>query len=135
MGFDDELIAAIEGDFENSDLFTPAEKAAIKWAEVLTENIEAFIAGKPLPSKFDGHANCFIETGFGKAALIDFNYDVEPLPGFFPVPGVGPLRLLQESEMNHWGKMAFRWIYWNMLLKGAEIPGIESRMSMAGKWS
>lgn len=37
MGFDDELIAAIDGDFGNSDLFTPAEKAAIKWAEVLTE--------------------------------------------------------------------------------------------------
>ena len=37
LGFDDELIAAIEGDFEASELFTPAEKAAIKWAEVLTE--------------------------------------------------------------------------------------------------
>jgi hypothetical protein len=31
------LIAAIEGDFQASDLFTPAEKAAIKWAEVVTE--------------------------------------------------------------------------------------------------
>jgi sulfide:quinone oxidoreductase len=51
------------------------------------------------------------------------------------MPGIGPLNLLGESEMNHWGKMAFRWIYWNMLLKGSEIPGIESRMSMAGKWS
>jgi sulfide:quinone oxidoreductase len=103
--------------------------------EVLEENLLRTIDGRELIDEFDGHANCFIETGFGKAALIDFNYDVEPLPGWFPVPGVGPLRLLQESEINHWGKMAFRWVYWNMLLKGAEIPGIESRMSMAGKWS
>ncbi len=103
--------------------------------EVLEENLLRAIGGRPLMDEFDGHANCFIETGFGKAVLIDFNYDVEPLPGMYPVPGVGPLNLLGESEMNHWGKMAFRWIYWNMLLKGAEIPGVESRMSMAGKWS
>jgi sulfide:quinone oxidoreductase len=103
--------------------------------EVLEENLLRAIKGRPLIDEFDGHANCFIETGFGKAVLIDFNYDVEPLPGKYPVPGVGPLSLLGESEMNHWGKMAFRWIYWNMLLKGAEIPGVESRMSMAGKWS
>ena len=103
--------------------------------EVLEENLLRAISGRPLIDEFDGHANCFIETGFGKAVLIDFNYDVEPLPGKYPVPGVGPLSLLGESEMNHWGKMAFRWIYWNMLLKGAEIPGVESRMSMAGKWS
>jgi sulfide:quinone oxidoreductase len=103
--------------------------------EVLEENLLRSIRGRPLIDEFDGHANCFIETGFGKAVLIDFNYDVEPLPGKYPVPGVGPLSLLGESEMNHWGKMAFRWIYWNMLLKGAEIPGVESRMSMAGKWS
>ncbi len=103
--------------------------------EVLEENLMRYIDDRPLCDEFDGHANCFIETGFGRAVLIDFNYDVEPLPGKFPMPGVGPLDLLRESEVNHWGKMAFRWIYWNMLLKGSEIPGIESRMSMAGKWS
>ena len=31
--------------------------------------------------KFDGHALCYIETGFSKATLIDFSYDQEPLPG------------------------------------------------------
>ena len=52
--------------------------------ELLTENIERYLAGKPLEESFDGHANCFIETGFGKALLIDFNYETEPLPGRFP---------------------------------------------------
>ncbi len=52
--------------------------------EVLVDNIGRFLAGEPLEGKYDGHANCFIETGFQKALLIDFNYDTEPLPGHFP---------------------------------------------------
>lgn len=100
--------------------------------EVLIENVHRFIAGRPLEPGCDGHSNCFIETGFGKAMLIDFNYDTEPLPGRFPLPGVGPLALLEESEANHWGKLAFKWIYWNVLLEGRELP-LEARMSMLGK--
>ena len=46
---------------------------------------ERFLAGEPLDASYDGHANCFIETGFHKALLIDFNYDTEPLAG--PLPG------------------------------------------------
>ncbi len=78
-------------------------------AEVLVENIEAFIAGKPLDTKFDGHANCFIESGNGKGFLLDFNYNLEPVPGKFPIPGIGPMSLLEESRLNHLGKMAFKW--------------------------
>ncbi len=101
-------------------------------ADVLTENIQRAIDGLPLLEEFDGHANCFIESGFGKGLLIDFNYDVEPLPGKFPLPGVGPFSLLQETKANHWGKMMFRWIYWNLLLRGSELP-IQAQMNMAGK--
>ena len=101
-------------------------------ADVLTENITRAIDGLPLLEEFDGHANCFIESGFGKGLLIDFNYDVEPLPGKFPLPGVGPFSLLQETKANHWGKMMFRWVYWNLLLRGSELP-IQAQMNMAGK--
>jgi sulfide:quinone oxidoreductase len=102
--------------------------------DVLVENILRHLEGlEPLP-KFDGHANCFIESGFEKGILIDFNYDVEPLPGKYPLPGLGPFSLLRESAANHWGKMGFRWMYWNMLLKGMELP-FESQMTMAGKWA
>lgn len=103
-------------------------------AETFIENFLLYIDGQEMLPTFDGHANCFIESGFGKGILIDFNYDVEPLPGKFPLPGIGPFSLLQESEMNHWGKMMFRWMYWNVLLKGKEMP-ITSQMTMAGKWS
>ena len=113
----------------------PASKAgsvAHFEAETLIENLERAAAGRELVSTFDGHANCFVETGGGKALLIDFNYDVEPLPGKYPLPGVGPFSLLTESKLNHQGKLAFRWIYWNGLLPGKPIP-VPARMSMAGK--
>jgi sulfide:quinone oxidoreductase len=103
-------------------------------SEVLIENILRYIDEKPLLPAFDGHANCFIETGFGKAMLIDFNYTTEPLPGRFPLPGIGPFTLLEESETNHWGKLAFKWVYWNLLLAGKDLP-LDHRMLMAGKWS
>jgi sulfide:quinone oxidoreductase len=101
--------------------------------DVFIENFMRYIDGLELIPSFDGHANCFIESGHGKGFLIDFNYDVEPLPGKFPLPGVGPFSLLQQSRINHWGKMMFRWTYWNILLKGKEMP-IPAQMTMAGKW-
>lgn len=99
---------------------------------VLEENLLRYISGRPLIDEFDGHANCFIETGFGKAILIDFNYDVEPLPGNYPLPVIGPMALLKETRRNHWGKLLFRWVYWNMLLPGRPLP-VTNRMSMVGK--
>jgi sulfide:quinone oxidoreductase len=113
----------------------PASKAgsvAHFSVEIFVENFLELIAGKPMTGSFDGHANCFIETGNHKGLLIDFNYDTEPLRGKYPLPIVGPMGLLKESWANHIGKVAFRWIYWNMLLRGRRLP-IPTLMSMAGK--
>jgi sulfide:quinone oxidoreductase len=96
--------------------------------EVLTENIARFLAGKELDASYDGHANCFVETGFHKALLLDFNYETEPLPGHF-----GPLPLLRESRMNHLGKLMFQWVYWHGLLPGRELPGLGPTMPTFGK--
>ncbi|MCK5839081.1 MAG: NAD(P)/FAD-dependent oxidoreductase [Bacteroidales bacterium] len=101
-------------------------------ADILYENLVCYIENRPFTASFDGHSNCYIETGHGKGALIDFNYDTEPLPGSFPFPGIGPFGLLKESRMNHYGKLMFRWIYWHILLKGKEMP-IDTKMTMAGK--
>lgn len=101
-------------------------------SEILVENIVRYLDGlEPLP-KYDGHSNCFVECGYDKCLLFDFNYDVEPLPGKFPVPGLGPFSLLAESKMNHYGKMMFRWAYWHLLLMGKDLP-VSPLMSMAGK--
>ncbi len=99
--------------------------------EILVENVRRFLAGEALDGSYDGHANCFIETGFSKAMLIDFNYDVEPLTGHYPGP-VG-LPLLKETHLNHLGKLMFQWLYWHSLLPGRDIPGIRSEMPRAGK--
>jgi sulfide:quinone oxidoreductase len=101
-------------------------------AYTLVENLVREIDGhEPKPS-FDGHATCFLASGFEKAILLDFNYKVEPLPGKFPFPGMGPFTLLQESMSNHWGKMMFRWVYWNLMMKGLDLP-LEPQMNLAGK--
>jgi sulfide:quinone oxidoreductase len=101
--------------------------------ETLTANIQRFLAGEELEGSYDGHVNCFIESGFHKALLIDFNYEVEPLPGRYPEPHVGPLPLLRESRLNHLGKLAFQPLYWHMLLPGRDIPGVGAQMSTSGK--
>jgi sulfide:quinone oxidoreductase len=100
--------------------------------EVMVENIARFLDGRELDETYDGHANCFIETGFHKALLIDFNYETEPLPGRFPT-AVGPLPLLRESRLNHLGKLMFQWFYWHGLLPGRDLPGIGPTMPTAGK--
>lgn len=101
-------------------------------AECFTENFVRYTQGKEMIPNFDGHANCFIESGHGKGLLIDFNYDTEPLPGKYPIPGIGPFSLLRESYLNHLGKLAFRHMYWNILLKGYNTP-LPAQMSLAGK--
>jgi sulfide:quinone oxidoreductase len=102
-------------------------------SEVLAENVLRAIEGRLLEPGFDGHSNCFVETGRRRAILIDFNYETEPLPGRFPFPVIGPMPLLKPSRLNHIGKLAFRWIYWNMLLKARPIPFVPARMKLAGK--
>ena len=100
--------------------------------EVFVENFLELAAGKPMTHSFDGHANCFVESGQGKALLLDFNYDTEPLTGTFPIAKIGPMTLLKESRANHVGKLAFRHVYWNVLLPGRPI-GLPAQMSMTGK--
>jgi sulfide:quinone oxidoreductase len=113
----------------------PASKAgsvAHFEVELFARNFIEHIYGRPMTHLFDGHANCFVEAGHGKGLLIDFNYDTEPLPGKYPVPVIGPFSLLEESRINHLGKLGFRWAYWHLLLKGRPLP-VPTLMSMAGK--
>ena len=113
----------------------PASKAgavAHYESETVVENIIREIDDQEPKPTFDGHATCFICSGYEKAFLIDFNYEYEPLPGKFPFPGLGPFSLLGDSYLNYWGKMMFKWVYWNMMLKGVELP-LEDQLTMAGK--
>jgi len=99
--------------------------------EVLVHNLRRHLAGQEPDARFDGHTNCFIETGFDKALLIDFNYDLDPVPGRFP-SRVG-LPLLRESRLNHLGKLAFEQLYWHAILPGRGIPFVGTEMPRVGK--
>jgi sulfide:quinone oxidoreductase len=101
-------------------------------SDIVFENLIAEIHGHKPHASFDGHSNCFIESGFGRALLIDFNYDTEPMPGKYPLPVVGPFDLLGDTETNHWGKLLFKWVYWNVLLPAGEMP-MGPEMYMYGK--
>ncbi|WP_338058079.1 FAD/NAD(P)-binding oxidoreductase [Streptomyces cavernae] len=82
----------------------PASKAgsvAHFEAGTLVHNIGRFVAGQPLDASYDGHANCFVETGFHKALLIDFNYETEPLPGHYPGPVGLPLLRARRRRPDH----------------------------------
>lgn len=100
--------------------------------DVFVDNLVELAEGRPMTHSFDGHANCFVESGDAKALLIDFNYDTEPLTGKYPLPVVGPMSLLKASRINHLGKIAFKWIYWNVLMPGRPLP-LPNLMSMTGK--
>jgi sulfide:quinone oxidoreductase len=73
------------GDASNA----PASKAgsvAHFAVDVFGDNFVRYTNGQELLPTFDGHANCFIESGFGKGLLIDFNYDQEPCQVAIPCP-------------------------------------------------
>lgn len=106
--------------------------AAHYQSDTLVTNACRFLDGAPLEGSFDGHSTCFIETGFNKASLIDFNYEHEPYPGVYPFAGVGPMSLMKESRLNHYGKRSFEWMYWNLLLPGRPLPGSD-HLSLVGK--
>jgi sulfide:quinone oxidoreductase len=101
-------------------------------SDIVVDNLIREMEGEEPEPAFDGHSTCFIVSGYEQAYLIDFNYEVEPLPGKYPFPGMGPFSLLGESHMNYWGKMMFKWIYFDLMLKGSELP-LEPQMFMAGK--
>ncbi len=112
----------------------PASKAgsvAHFEGEVLAQNVRRFLDGEPLVPSFDGHANCFVETGYHRAMLIDFNYDTEPLPGRYP--GRVGLPLLSPSRMSHLGKLALQSLYWHGILPGRHIPMVHAAMPTSGK--
>lgn len=100
--------------------------------DIFTENFLQYVQGEEMTHRFDGHAICFVESGDNKGMLIDFNYETQPLPGKYPIPGFGPFKLLRETELNHLGKLMFKWVYWNALLPGRDLP-LPALMSMAGK--
>jgi sulfide:quinone oxidoreductase len=49
-------------------------------AEVVAKNIAHAITGKGKPARFDGHGECFVETGDGRAGFGGGDFYAEPVP-------------------------------------------------------
>ncbi len=98
---------------DNASLPTSRTGAAIrKQAPVLSENLLAFRAGKPLPSKYDGYASCPLVTGYGKLILAEFDYDGKPMESF-------PFDQRRERySMYALKAYGLPSMYWNGMLRG-----------------
>lgn len=92
-----------------ADLAVPkAGSAAHFQAPVVVEGVRAALRGT-VPdakhAKYGGHVVSFMETGYGKAVLFDFDYRRSPHPG-------------EPSEINHYLKLAFQKAYWHLVPTG-----------------
>ncbi|MEW6766372.1 MAG: FAD/NAD(P)-binding oxidoreductase [Pseudomonadota bacterium] len=64
---------------------TPIGKtaASVKFqAPIAAENLVSLIEGKPLERQYDGYTSCPLVTGIGKAALVEFGYDLNLVQTF-----------------------------------------------------
>lgn len=75
-------------------------------ADVVAENVAHAIAGEHQPARFDGHGECFIEVGGGKAGFGGGDFYAEPKPA---------VTLRQPSWRWHLGKVWVEksWLYRN----------------------
>ena len=85
----------------------PLPKAGVfahREAEVVAENIAQAIAGQVQPARFNGHGECFIEIGDGKAGFGGGDFYAEPKP---------TVTLRQPSWRWHLGKVWVEksWLY------------------------
>lgn len=85
----------------------PLPKAGVfahREAEVVARNVASAITGTGAPAQFDGHGECFIETGDGKAGFGGGDFYGEPRP---------VVTLRRPSWRWHLGKVWFEksWLY------------------------
>jgi sulfide:quinone oxidoreductase len=77
-------------------------------APVIVEQITAAIQGTdpdPKHAEYGGHVMCFLEAGYDKASLLDFDYQRAP-------------QVREPSPIVHWQKMAFNKAYWYLVPTG-----------------
>jgi sulfide:quinone oxidoreductase len=76
-------------------------------AEVVAKNVAAAVLGRTGGERFEGHGECFVEIGGGKAAFGTGNFYAEPVP-------VVALRL--PSRWLHFGKVLVETAWLNLKL-------------------
>ncbi|XP_076304993.1 sulfide:quinone oxidoreductase, mitochondrial-like isoform X1 [Tachypleus tridentatus] len=93
----------------------PTSKTAAAIASqsgILRKNLKAVMAGKPLPSQYDGYTSCPLITGYNKCILAEFDFDLKPLETF-PIDQGKERRLMWHVKKDFMPPL-----YWHLLLKG-----------------
>jgi sulfide:quinone oxidoreductase len=70
----------------------------------LAASLRGSIAAQP-PEEYQGHVMCFLETGYGKASMLNFDYNKPP-------------EVAQPSHLVHYEKMVFNKAYWYLVPTG-----------------
>jgi sulfide:quinone oxidoreductase len=77
-------------------------------APVIVEQIVAAVRGTvadPKHAEYEGHVMCFLEAGYDKASMLDFDYGRAP-------------HVHEPTTIVHWEKMAFNKAYWYLVPTG-----------------
>ncbi len=77
-------------------------------APVIVERLVASLLGgiaDPQEGEYRGHVMCFLETGYGRASMLDFDYTHPP-------------KVAEPSHLVHYEKMAFNKAYWRLVPTG-----------------
>lgn len=84
-----------------------------KQAPVVVDNIESYLAGRPLTAKYNGYGSCPLVTSSHDMLLAEFDYDLNLQPSF-------PLLNPTKPHRSYWylKKYGLPFMYWNLMLKG-----------------
>lgn len=77
-------------------------------APVIVEQLVAGIRGvapNRVHAEYEGHVMCFLEAGYDRASMLDFDYSHPP-------------QVHEPSPVVHWQKMAFNKAYWYLVPTG-----------------
>lgn len=84
-----------------------------KQAPVVAANLQASLAGKPLPASYGGYASCPLTTARNKVLLAEFDYTLKPAPS---IPFIDTTR--ERRDMWYLKRRGLPAMYWNLILTG-----------------
>lgn len=84
-----------------------------KQAPVVAANLQASLAGKPLPAGYGGYASCPLTTARNKMLLAEFDYTMQPAPS---IPLIDTTH--ERRDMWYLKRRILPAMYWNLILTG-----------------
>ena len=84
-----------------------------KQAPVVAANLQASLAGRPLPASYGGYASCPLTTARDKMLLAEFDYTMKPTPS---IPLIDTTR--ERRDMWYLKRHGLPALYWNLILTG-----------------